>query len=103
MIDTLSKQLNLLFALDSEEFMIIAMMCLLAAFFVKVILQNAMLAIAFYPALVVGALISIRVGREYGLVGQWFLDTVPFLVATGTGMSMVAVVVLSLVAFANRT
>ena len=100
---TIVQQLNLLVALDTEEFVIIAFMCLLAALFVKMILQNGMLAFAFYPVLFIGALISVRVGREYGLVGQWFQDTVPFLLATGTGMSSVAVVVLAMVAVANRT
>lgn len=90
------------FDLESGELIIICTMCMLAVLFVKIILQNVGLAIVFYPLLVVSSVISVGLGRDFGLVGEWTHDTVKFLIASGCGMSIVALVVLFFVAVANH-
>ena len=96
------ERLHVWFGLESGELIIICAMCALAVMCVKAILQNLTLAIVFYPLLVVSSIISVGLGRDYGMVGEWSHDTVPFLIASGCGMSLVTLVVLSFVAAVNR-
>ena len=96
------QQVAGLFAVELEEFVIIAGMCLLAVVVVKAILQDTMLAVFFFPPLVISAILCVGIAKQYGFIGPWYRDTVPFLIASGMGMSLVAMVILFFVALANR-
>lgn len=88
--------------IDTEPFMITAAMSLLGAYVLTQILRNMALGLAFYPILLVSSVISIGVGTQYGLVGNWYTSMVPVLAAIWIGMSASTMVLLFVIAIYNR-
>jgi hypothetical protein len=94
--------LNLWMDIDTEPFMVTAAMSLLGAYVLTQILRNAALGIAFYPVLLISSIISIGVGTQYGLVGNWYSSMVAVLAAIWIGMSASTMVLLCIIAIYNR-
>jgi hypothetical protein len=94
--------LNVWTDIDTEPLMVTAAMSLLGAYVLAQILRNVALGVAFYPILLVSSVISIGVGTQYGLVGDWYSSMVAVLAAIWIGMSASTMVLLCVIAIYNR-
>ncbi|MGH6874469.1 MAG: hypothetical protein ACREDW_05600 [Aestuariivirgaceae bacterium] len=96
------EHLNLWLDIDTEPFMVSVAMSLLAAYVLTQILRNVALGIGFYPVLLASSIISIGVGTQYGLVGNWYSSMVGVLAAIWIGMSVSTMMLLCIIAIYNR-
>jgi hypothetical protein len=96
------QHLNVWLDIDTEPFIISAIMSLLGAYVLTQILRNVALGVAFYPVLLASSIISIGVGTQYGLVGHWYGSMVAVLAAIWVGMSVSTMMLLFIIALYNR-
>jgi hypothetical protein len=96
------QHLNVWLDIDTEPFIISAIMSLLGAYVLTQILRNVALGVAFFPILLASSIISIGVGTQYGLVGHWYGSMVAVLAAIWIGMSVSTMMLLFIIALYNR-
>lgn len=97
------QQLGLWASIDSEPFVLAAIMCLVGAYVLSQMLKNVALGIVYYPVLVISSVISIGVGMQYGFIGHWSSSMPSVLAAICIGMSSSALVLLGIIALLNRS
>jgi hypothetical protein len=102
MSDILFK-LHMWFSLDSEPFMLAAVMCLFGAYVLTQLLKNVALGLVYYPVMLVSSIAAIGLGTDYGLIGHWQSSMTFVLAAICLGMSLSSVVLLSVMALCNRS
>ena len=89
-MDWLVDRVVLWFDIDSETLLLAAFMCWLGAYLLKELFDNLLVALAYYPVLFSVSIISIGIGRELGLIGDWYHSLLPIILAIGLGMSLSA-------------
>jgi hypothetical protein len=90
------------FSLDSEPFMLAAIMCLFGAYVLTQILKNVALGLLYYPVMLVSSIVAIGIAGEYGFIGHWQSSMSFVLAAICFGMTMSSIVLLSVMAVCNR-
>lgn len=91
------------FSLDSEPFMLAAVMCLFGTYVLTQMLKNVALGLMYYPVMLVSSIVAIGLGTEYGFIGHWQSSMTFVLAAICFGMSMSSIVLLSVMALSNRS
>jgi hypothetical protein len=94
--------LNRWLSIDSEPFILTAIMCLIGAYVMTQILKNTAMGILFYPVLLFSSVASIGIGMQLGLIGYWYNSMPLVLAAICFGMSLSAIVLLGAIAIYNR-
>ena len=89
-MDWLIDRVVLWFDIDSETMLLVAFMCWLGAYLMKELFDNLLAGFAFYPVLFSVSIIAIGIGRELGLIGDWYNSLLPIIVAIGLGMTLSA-------------
>lgn len=89
-MDWLMDRMALWSDLDSETLMLAGLMCWLGTYLMKELFDNLMAAFAYYPVLLVASIVSVGIGRELGLIGDWYHSLLPIILAIGLGMSIAA-------------
>jgi hypothetical protein len=102
MMNRIFDQLHLWFSLDSEPFLLAALMCLFGSYVISQVLRNAAAGIFFYPLLLTSSVVAIGIGTEHGIIGHWESSMTHILAAISLGMSASTVVLLSIIALYNR-
>jgi hypothetical protein len=102
-MNTILYHLKLWFSIEAEPLILTAVMCLFGAYVLTQILKNVALGIAFYPVLLLSAVVSIGIGMEYGLVGYWYNSMAPLLAAICIGMSLSTLILLAIIAVYNHS
>jgi hypothetical protein len=89
-MDWLLDRLILWFDIESETLLLAGFMCWLGAYLLKEMFDSILAALAYYPVLFSVSVVSIGIGRELGLIGDWYNSLLPIIVAIGAGMSLAA-------------
>jgi hypothetical protein len=77
-------------------------MCWLGAYLLKELFDNLLMALACYPVLFSVSIVSIGIGRELGLIGDWYNSLLPIILAIGLGMSFSASVLFVTIVTVHR-
>jgi len=96
-------KLHVWFSLDSEPFMLAAVMCLFGAYVLTQLLKNVAVGLTYYPVMLVSSIVAIGIGTEYGLIGHWQSSMSFVLAAICLGMSLSSILLLSAIALFNRS
>jgi hypothetical protein len=89
-MDWFVERVVLWFDIDSETLLLVGFMCWLGAYFLKEMFDSILAGLAYYPVLFSVSVASIGIGRELGLIGDWYNSLLPIIVAIGLGMSFSA-------------
>lgn len=95
--------INRWLSIDSEPFILTAILCLIGAYVMTQILKNTAMGILFYPVLLFSSVASIGIGTQLGLIGYWYTSMPLVLAAICVGMSLSAIVLLGAIAIYNRS
>jgi hypothetical protein len=101
-MDWLMDRMVLWFNTDSETLLLAGFMCWLGAYLLKELFDNLLVAFAFYPVLFSVSIVSIGIGRELGLIGDWYNSLLPIILAIGIGMSFSASVLFLTIVTVHR-
>jgi hypothetical protein len=99
----LFQKLQIWFSLDSEPFMLAAVMCLFGAYVLTQLLKNVALGFIYYPVMLASSVAAIGFATDYGFIGHWQSSMSLVLAAICFGMTTSSVVFLSVIALCNRS
>ena len=89
-MDWYMDRVVLWFDTDSETMLLAAVMCWLGAYLLKGLFDNFIVAFAYYPVLFSASIVSVGIGRELGLIGDWYNSLLMIILAIGIGMTLSA-------------
>jgi hypothetical protein len=96
------EKLQIWFSLDSEPFMLAAIMCLFGTYVLTQLLKNVALGLLYYPVMLVSSVVAIGLATDFGFIGHWQSSMSFVLAAICFGMSMSSIAFLSVIALLNR-
>ena len=96
------EKLQIWFSLDSEPFMLAAIMCLVGTYVLTQLLKNVALGLLYYPVMLVSSVVAIGLATDFGFIGHWQSSMSFVLAAICFGMSMSSIAFLSVIALLNR-
>jgi hypothetical protein len=89
-MDWLLDRLVLWFDTDNETLLLAGFMCWLGSYLMKGLFDSPLIAFAFYPVLFSVSIVTIGIGSELGLIGDWYNSLLQIIVAIGLAMSLSA-------------
>lgn len=96
-------KLQIWFSLDSEPFMLAAVMCLFGTYVLIQLLKNVALGLLYYPVMLISSVVAIGLATDYGFIGHWQSSMSIVLAAICFGMSTSSIIFLGAMAFFNRS